>query len=128
MLGAGGAARAAAWALRQAGAEVTIWNRTASRAKRLARELGVEAASRPGAAELLVNATSVGLRREDSLAGLPLVDARVWRTSFTEMSRRRLPAGRRSAARDWSTGSRCSCARARAASRSGPAASRPSKS
>jgi shikimate dehydrogenase len=77
VLGAGGAARAAAWALRQAGTDVTIWNRTASRAKRLARELGVEAASRPGDAELLVNATSVGLRREDSLAGLPLVDARV---------------------------------------------------
>ena len=37
----------------------------------------MEAASRPGDAELLVNATSVGLRREDSLAGLPLVDARV---------------------------------------------------
>jgi shikimate dehydrogenase len=37
----------------------------------------VEAAGRPGPAELLVNATSVGLRRDDSLAGLPLVDARV---------------------------------------------------
>jgi shikimate dehydrogenase len=77
VLGAGGAARAAAWALREAGAQVTIWNRTASRAKALARDLGVEAAARPGSAELLVNATSVGLRREDSLDGLPLVDARV---------------------------------------------------
>jgi shikimate dehydrogenase len=77
VLGAGGAARAAAWALSQAGAEVTIWNRTASRAKRLARDLDVEAAGRPGAVELLVNATSVGLRREDSLDGLPLVDARI---------------------------------------------------
>lgn len=77
VLGAGGAARAAAWALRQAGAEVTIWNRTSSRATRLAGELGVQVAARPGDAELLVNATSVGLRPEDSLDGLPLVDARV---------------------------------------------------
>jgi shikimate dehydrogenase len=77
VLGAGGAARAAAWALRQAGVEVTIWNRTGARATALARQLGVEAARRPAGAELLVNATSVGLRREDSLEGLPLVDARV---------------------------------------------------
>ena len=77
VLGAGGAARAAAWALQLAGAQVTIWNRTGSSAKRLASVLGVEAVTRPGDAELLVNATSVGLRREDSLEGLPLVDARV---------------------------------------------------
>jgi len=77
VLGAGGAARAAIWALADAGAQVTVWNRTPGRARALADELGVEAAERPGPAEVLVNATSVGLRREDSLAGLPLVDARV---------------------------------------------------
>jgi shikimate dehydrogenase len=77
VLGAGGAARAAAWALSRAGAEVTIWNRTSSRATRLAGELGVQVAARPRDAELLVNATSVGLRSADSLDGLPLVDARV---------------------------------------------------
>jgi shikimate dehydrogenase len=75
ILGAGGAARAAAWALREAGTEVMIWNRTARRAKALAKELQVRAGK--GEAELLVNATSVGLRRDDSLEGLPLVDARV---------------------------------------------------
>jgi shikimate dehydrogenase len=75
VLGAGGAARAAAWALREAGAEVRIWNRTRARAQALARDLGVTAGR--GEAELLVNATSVGLRSEDSLDGLPLVDARV---------------------------------------------------
>ncbi len=32
VLGAGGAARAAAWALAEAGAKVEVWNRTASRA------------------------------------------------------------------------------------------------
>ena len=75
VLGAGGAARAAAWALREAGAEVRIWNRTASRARALARELGVSAGS--GDAELLVNATAIGLKPDDSLEGIPLVDARV---------------------------------------------------
>jgi shikimate dehydrogenase len=77
VLGAGGAARAAAWALARAGARVTIWNRTPSRAEALARDLGVEAAERPGPAELLVNATSLGLRADDSLEGIPLVDAGV---------------------------------------------------
>ena len=43
VLGAGGAARAAAWALREAGAEVSIWNRTAGRAEALAKQLGVRA-------------------------------------------------------------------------------------
>jgi shikimate dehydrogenase len=37
----------------------------------------VSASERPGRAELLVNATSVGLRPTDSLDGLPLVDASV---------------------------------------------------
>ncbi len=77
VLGAGGAARAAVWALADAGARVTVWNRTPPRARRLAEELGVEHAERPGPAELLVNATSVGLQRNDTLDGLPLVDARV---------------------------------------------------
>jgi shikimate dehydrogenase len=77
VLGAGGAARAAVWALANAGARVTVWNRTPRKAKALAQELGVEAAERPGPAELLVNATSVGLHPEDSLDGLPLVNAGV---------------------------------------------------
>jgi shikimate dehydrogenase len=77
VLGAGGAARAAAWALREAGSEVSVWNRTPARARELASDLGVSAAERPAAAELLVNATSVGLRPDDTLEGLPLVDAGV---------------------------------------------------
>jgi shikimate dehydrogenase len=77
VLGAGGAARAAVWALAQAGVEVTVWNRTPGRAAELADQLGVGHSERPGTAELLVNATSVGLRPGDSLDGLPLVDARV---------------------------------------------------
>jgi len=77
VLGAGGAARAAAWALAQAGADVTVWSRTSERAVELAADLGVRHSERPGPSELLVNATSVGLRPGDLLDGLPLVDARV---------------------------------------------------
>jgi shikimate dehydrogenase len=62
VLGAGGSARAAVWALREAGArEVSVWNRTPERAATLARELGARAVSAPEPAELLVNCTSVGL-------------------------------------------------------------------
>jgi shikimate dehydrogenase len=70
VLGAGGAARAAAWALREAGAAVALWNRTAERAAALAAELDVAAVPagrppRPERAEILVNATSVGLGAAD---------------------------------------------------------------
>jgi shikimate dehydrogenase len=62
VLGAGGAGRAACWALREAGAaEVSVWNRTPERAADLARELGVRAVRRPEPADLVVNSTSVGL-------------------------------------------------------------------
>jgi shikimate dehydrogenase len=64
ILGAGGSARAAAWALREGGArEVSVWNRTPERAGALARDLGVRAVSDPQPAELLINCTSVGLER-----------------------------------------------------------------
>jgi len=61
ILGAGGSARAAAYALAGAGARVAVWNRTPERARALAADLGVEAVAVPMAAEVLVNCTSVGL-------------------------------------------------------------------
>jgi shikimate dehydrogenase len=61
VLGAGGAGRAAVWALRQVGAEVAVWNRTTARAEALAAALGVRHLPRPEPAELVVNATSVGM-------------------------------------------------------------------
>ena len=65
VLGAGGAARAVVWALRSAGAEVEIWNRTESRASELADRFGATALTGDevdaGAYDVLVNATSVGL-------------------------------------------------------------------
>lgn len=61
VLGAGGSARACAWALREEGASVEVWNRTPARAEQLARDLDIGFAERPGAFDLLVNATTVGL-------------------------------------------------------------------
>ena len=77
VLGAGGAGRAVAWALREAGAaEVGVWNRTPERAAELAAELDVRHVERPGPCDLLVNATSVGLEPplegEEALAALGL--------------------------------------------------------
>jgi shikimate dehydrogenase len=66
VLGAGGAGRAAVWALVRSGAEVSIWNRTPERARQLAEELG-GAAIDPGERlptdhyQLIVNATSAGM-------------------------------------------------------------------
>jgi shikimate dehydrogenase len=61
VLGAGGSARAAVWALIQAGASVQVWNRTAERARELAADLGAEAVTKAVPADLLVNCTAVGL-------------------------------------------------------------------
>jgi shikimate dehydrogenase len=57
VLGAGGSARAAVWALLRAGTEVRIWNRTPRRAE----GLGAMVVKNPVPADVLVNCTSVGL-------------------------------------------------------------------
>ena len=70
VLGAGGAARAAVFALAEAGAAVSVWNRTAARAQELARELGADAIGHSATGgglpiddfDLIVNATAVGLQ------------------------------------------------------------------
>jgi shikimate dehydrogenase len=76
VLGAGGSARAAVWALKDAGArEVLIWNRTSERAARLASDLGARAVPDPASvanADILINCTSVGLTPADALEALPL--------------------------------------------------------
>ncbi len=62
VLGAGGSARAAVWALLEAGAgEVRVWNRTPERARALSEELGAVAVQVAEPADLLVNCTSSGL-------------------------------------------------------------------
>lgn len=59
VMGAGGSARAAIWALKDAGAEVNVWNRTRAKAESLAEEMGVGLDS--GEHEILVNATTIGM-------------------------------------------------------------------
>jgi shikimate dehydrogenase len=68
VLGAGGSARAAIWALKGAGADVAIWNRTVEKAADLANELGGHSVSLIDGEnlplqdiDLVLNATSVGL-------------------------------------------------------------------
>jgi shikimate dehydrogenase len=77
VLGAGGAARAVAWALSgAAAAEVSLWNRTPERAASLAADLGLRHVARPEAADLIVNCTSVGLgesaTEDDAVAAVAL--------------------------------------------------------
>jgi shikimate dehydrogenase len=91
LLGAGGAARAAAWALADAGAPVWVWNRTRETAARLATDLGIrtvepestDRALQIGDYEVIVNATSVGLEQPDR-AGADLKALRLDADSFTE--------------------------------------------
>jgi shikimate dehydrogenase len=79
VLGAGGSARAAVWAMREAGArEVSVWNRSPERAQALARDLGARALGAAEPADLLVNCTSVGLRGErEQLSQLGLTPDRL---------------------------------------------------
>jgi shikimate dehydrogenase len=78
VLGGGGSARAAVWALLRAGAAVSIWNRTPERAEALAAELGARAVAAPERADVVVNCTSVGLSDpEATFKTLPL-DADDW--------------------------------------------------
>ena len=81
ILGAGGSARACAWALRGAGAHVRIHNRTASRARDLARDIGVGVAEAElggvslDGIDLLINTTTVGLESANRpSAGRPSSD------------------------------------------------------
>jgi shikimate dehydrogenase len=67
VLGAGGSARAAAYALREAGAaEVRVHNRTPDRARALADDLGVAHAEEIAPADVLVQCTTVGLHDPDA--------------------------------------------------------------
>jgi shikimate dehydrogenase len=87
VLGAGGSARAAAWALARRGASVSVWNRTAKRAEELVRDLAkagtVTAAeggmvpvssdrARASSFDLVVNCTAIGMADEDPFEHLPL--------------------------------------------------------
>jgi shikimate dehydrogenase len=97
ILGAGGAGRAAAWALKRAGAaDVAVWNRTPERAIALAAQLGVRAVEVPEGADIVINCTSVGLHdpgatfkalplRADELGAGSLVVDMVYRAGGTHL-------------------------------------------
>ncbi len=97
VLGAGGSARAVVWALRSVGAEVSIWNRSAERARQLAAELEATSVDElPESADLLVNCTAVGLNdpsttfsslplRPDDLLGYATVVDLVYRPGGTPL-------------------------------------------
>jgi shikimate dehydrogenase len=87
VLGAGGSARAAAWALAGKGALVSVWNRTATRGDELVRDLagtGVGTVAegrlaaisadraRTGSFELIVNCSAIGMEDEDPFEHLPV--------------------------------------------------------
>ena len=71
IIGAGGAARAIAFTLKQDGAEILIANRSARRAEELAAQIGAEGhdishlKNLAGRSEIIINCTSVGMREGD---------------------------------------------------------------
>jgi shikimate dehydrogenase len=103
VLGAGGSARAVAWALSGAGATVDVWNRTQARADQLVRDLAGAAAEasedapmlapisseqvRTSDYELIVNCTSVGLAGDESdpFEALPLDPARLHGVALVDL-------------------------------------------
>ena len=140
VLGAGGAARAAIWALGAEGPSVEVWNRTAASAAEApsAPSCGRRARGRPSpragrAYELIVNTTAVGLGGEDPFEDLPLrrdgfaPGQMVVDMVYGERLSRCWPPPRRPG-RQPSTASRSWSSRAPSRSRSGPAASRRSTS
>lgn len=70
VLGAGGTARAAVYALTNAGAQVKVWNRTAQRARLIAEEFNVEFTesvdTEAASADLIVNTTAVGMNADET--------------------------------------------------------------
>jgi shikimate dehydrogenase len=74
VLGAGGSASAAVWAMLSAGAsEVRIWNRNPERARRLAERFQARAVHTVEPADLLIHCTPVGMGGDlDTFKQLPL--------------------------------------------------------
>jgi 3-dehydroquinate dehydratase/shikimate dehydrogenase len=106
VIGAGGAARSAVWALRNHGCKVIIVNRSIDRAKSLAQETmaswdSLEQASSYEQVDLVVQTTSVGMvphTHEDPIPDYrfhadQVVYDMVYRPTYTRMLQRALEAG-----------------------------------
>ena len=95
VLGAGGSARAAVWALQRAGVAVAVLARTRKRAE----VLGVRLVDAVEPAECLINCTPVGLDDPDAVPappdGFPTVVDLVYREGGTALIRRAEAAGAR---------------------------------
>lgn len=74
ILGAGGAAQAACYALRDA--DTTIWNRTHEKAQELAKKWGFKATKDPIEADIIINCTSVGF---DNPEKSPVTDPKIFK-------------------------------------------------
>ncbi len=89
LLGAGGAARAIGFGLKERQCEVTLFNRSAERAERLAHELGFDHSPLASLdmvqrleADVLINATSAGMHPHDEVSPIP---KRILRKGMTVM-------------------------------------------
>lgn len=90
LLGAGGAAKAIAHGVRARGAEVRIANRDAAKARELAAQVGAEAAgleeaARAGSYDVVINATSIGMRVSDEMAPVSPVPEEALREGLVVM-------------------------------------------
>ncbi|MDE1176265.1 MAG: shikimate dehydrogenase [Edaphobacter sp.] len=83
VLGAGGAARAAVFGLRDRGAEVFILNRTAETAQKLARQAGAKTIKKEAVAktqfDVIINATPIGMA---GMKGAAMLDAKELNTKL----------------------------------------------
>ncbi|HKC51915.1 MAG TPA: shikimate dehydrogenase [Myxococcota bacterium] len=87
VLGAGGAARAVVFALRRAGMDVRLVNRTRARAERVAADLGARVGSLDEPWDLLVNATSVGMSPDADATPAPAESLRAGALVFDTVYR-----------------------------------------
>ncbi len=67
ILGAGGAAKAISFEAKKRGAHVCVWNRTYEKATLVGEHFGVEVVKTPGSADILVNATCVGMEPHEEI-------------------------------------------------------------
>ena len=132
VLGAGGAAHAAAFALHARGVAVAVVNRTMDRARQLAARFGDGVSAYPSrelsallaGADLLANCTSLGMVGQPPLAsrpGRPSSAPRWFATRSTSRSRRGCCRKPQRGATGSSTGSECSSTRPATGSTNGSA-------